>query len=54
MVCTQREVDSLNEAIKNNLNIFKFYTPVIDALKRLRGMEEELISRGIIIQQDNL
>jgi hypothetical protein len=52
MVCIQREVDLLNEAIKNNLIIFKFYTPVIDALKRLKKMEEELISRRIIIPSE--
>jgi hypothetical protein len=51
MVCTQREVDLLNEAIKNNRDLFNFYTPRLDTLKKLKKMEEDFISKGIIIQE---
>jgi hypothetical protein len=51
MVCIQKEVDLLHETIKNNhMDLLNLYTPEIDDLVKLSKIEQELISRGIIVQ----
>ena len=48
MICLAKEVEELDNAVENHIEIFNFYTPRLDDLKELKQIEEDLVKKGII------
>ena len=46
---TINDLYALDKAVKKNIEIFKFHTPKLDNLKALKKVEENLISKGVLI-----